>query len=143
MDLIERLNRERETLLRFKLVAGETVTNRVYSELVEAARIAADSIREAAAELSRLTAENAALRELLNVYNLGGWTDAVGPMQRALKAETENAALRADAERLQYLLDKRSVTIDTMLHGNGCTAHTADELRAAIDSARAKESGDG
>lgn len=55
----------------------------------------------------------------------------------------ENAALRADAERLQYLLDKRSVTIDTMLHGNGCTAHTADELRAAIDSARAKESGDG
>jgi hypothetical protein len=35
----------------------------------------------------RLAAENAALRELMNVYNLGGWTDALGPMKRALAAE--------------------------------------------------------
>lgn len=40
----------------------------------------------------RLEDELAAVRELMNNYNLGGWTDALGPMQRALQAEAELAA---------------------------------------------------
>lgn len=40
-----------------------------------------------------------------------------------------------DAERYRWLRDKRSVTIDTMLHGNGCRARSVDELDAAIDAA--------
>jgi hypothetical protein len=46
-------------------------------------------LREAADRIEALEAELAATRELMNVYNLGGWTDALGPMQRALKAEAE------------------------------------------------------
>jgi hypothetical protein len=38
---------------------------------------------------TELSAENHALRTLLNTYNLGGWTDALGPMKRAEAAEAE------------------------------------------------------
>ena len=41
--------------------------------------------------------------------------------------------LKKDAARYRWLRDERSVTIDTMLHGNGCRARSADELDAAID----------
>ena len=44
--------------------------------------------------LHRLQSENAAIRTLMNTYNLGGWTDALGPMERALRAEAEVVALR-------------------------------------------------
>jgi len=40
-----------------------------------------------------------------------------------------------DARRWQYWRDKRSVTIDVALHGNGCTPHSAAELDAAADAA--------
>jgi hypothetical protein len=43
-----------------------------------------------------LLAERDALRELMNVYNLGGWTDAVAPMERALAAEAERDAFIAE-----------------------------------------------
>lgn len=46
------------------------------------------------AEIAALKAELAAVRELMNRYNLGGWTDAVEPMKRALKAEAELAEAR-------------------------------------------------
>lgn len=46
------------------------------------------------AEAERLKWENQSIRELMNVYNLGGWTDAIAPMQRALKAEAEVDRLR-------------------------------------------------
>ena len=58
-------------------------------------------------------ADAAAVRELMNVYNLGGWTDSVGPMKRALQAEAELAALKTDVMSLshpvcqQLLTDKR------------------------------------
>jgi len=51
----------------------------------------ADERYEAADEIERLRAENAAIRELMNVYNLGGWTDVIGPIQRALAAEARLA----------------------------------------------------
>lgn len=43
-----------------------------------------------------LAAELEAVRELMNVYNLGGWTDALGPMKRALAAESALAAMKAE-----------------------------------------------
>jgi hypothetical protein len=46
----------------------------------------------AQAELAKVKADEAAIRELMNVYNLGGWTDALEPMKRALKAEAERDA---------------------------------------------------
>lgn len=56
--------------------------------------------RDAArAELARVQAELAAVRALMDCYNLGGWTDALAPMQRALAAETELAKLRERFER--------------------------------------------
>jgi hypothetical protein len=45
-------------------------------------------------------ADAAAVRELMNAYNLGGWTDAVEPMKRALRAEAELAKWEAAAPSL-------------------------------------------
>lgn len=56
-----------------------------------------------ARQVTELTAENEAIRELMNCYNLGGWTDALEPMKRALKAEAEVAALKQDAARYRWL----------------------------------------
>ena len=53
------------------------------------------------AQLAERTRENDAIRELMNTYNLGGWTDAVEPMKRALAAEQrerETMAVLTDAE---------------------------------------------
>lgn len=46
-------------------------------------------------EVERLKAENVAIRHLMDCYNVGGWTDAISPMERALKAEAELAAIRS------------------------------------------------
>jgi hypothetical protein len=48
--------------------------------------------------LAALVAENTAIRMLMNCYNVGGWTDALAPMQRALKAEAERDAAAAGME---------------------------------------------
>lgn len=50
-------------------------------------------------EIHRLIQENAAIRELMNTYNLGGWTDAIGPMKRALEAEAKLQAVREYCQR--------------------------------------------
>src|SRR6187399_3421023 len=47
--------------------------------------------------------ERDAIRELMNVYNLGGWTDALGPMQRALEAEATTRRLREALEQVRGL----------------------------------------
>ena len=54
-------------------------------------------------EIQALQADNAALRERLNLYNLGGWTDA----ERLMK---ERDDLRADAERYRAL--KHHLAVD-------------------------------
>ncbi len=51
-------------------------------------------------DLAAANAELAAVRELMNVYNLGGWTDAIGPMQRALAAEAKLSAASEHAKRI-------------------------------------------
>lgn len=101
----------------------------------------ADLEREIAtlrAALAELQVENAAIRELMAVYNLGGWTDALGPMQRALKAEAKNKQLRAAAERWQTVCDLMTYescgpvlgwTLGELLPG--------DDPESAVDAARA------
>lgn len=49
------------------------------------------------AQLAQAERNEAAIRELMNVYNLGGWTDAEGPMRRALEAGAERDALKKDS----------------------------------------------
>ena len=49
------------------------------------------------AEVERLEAENAALRELMNTYNLGGWTDS-------LELIKERDALRAALQDFDALI---------------------------------------
>lgn len=57
-------------------------------------------------ELAEVRADAAAVRELMNIYNLGGWTDAVAPMKRALAAEaalgTISPPSRGDVPREWY-----------------------------------------
>lgn len=52
----------------------------------------------AAANLRAGEAENErdAIRELMKCYNVGGWTDAITPMKRALQAEAQRDAIAKD-----------------------------------------------
>lgn len=62
-------------------------------------------------QIERLQSEVAALRELMNVYNLGGWTDSERLMRERNEARAELAALRADgvdARRWQAFLRMRA-----------------------------------
>ena len=59
----------------------------------------ATTIAEQAGEIKALRAENEAIRELMDAYNLGGWTDSLRLIQ-------ERDALRADAELYRCLRDR-------------------------------------
>lgn len=61
---------------------------------------AADGWKLVAEEAKR---DEEGIRELMNVYNVGGWTDALGPMKRALEAEKRAEAAEADAARYLWL----------------------------------------
>jgi hypothetical protein len=87
---------------RTSLVECSAEWARMYGEVQEK-RVAAE------AENERLRAENAAIRELMSAYNLGGWTDALEPMKRALAAERDARELR---ERLAKLADAASEMVD-------------------------------
>ena len=103
----------------------------------------------AEAERDDAIADATAVRELMNCYNLGGWTDSVSVMQRALKAEAERDAALKDAKRLdaiekglwfvepQYQNLPASFAVGKHQHmGKGKT------LRAAIDAAIAARKGE-
>jgi hypothetical protein len=57
-------------------------------------------------EVKAWEAERDAIRELMNCYNLGGWTDALGPMKRALKAEAERDALKQSINRFHHVMQR-------------------------------------
>ena len=96
----------------------------------------ADPHGECAAEIHRLqaqvealTAENAQIRELMNLYNLGGWTDSLTLMK-------ERDSYKANHKRYRFIRDKipgsayRSMGI---VYGEGRTG-----VDDAIDAAIAK-----
>lgn len=59
---------------------------------------AQESLSNERATLRECRWERDAIRELMNCYNLGGWTDALKPMQRALKAEAELAEAQRERD---------------------------------------------
>lgn len=95
-----------------------------------------------------------AIRVLMNSYNLGGWTDALQPMKRALEAEhqlsiawDELAALRHDLERHvaiagEYRRDVERYRWLRERHADGgedqwfVYGGKSDDLDADIDAAR-------
>lgn len=60
-------------------------------------------------DFNREAMENAAIRELMNCYNVGGWTDSIEPMKRALKAEAELADLRERLRLVEEVYKKHEV----------------------------------
>jgi hypothetical protein len=84
-----------------------------------------EDCEEAADRIEALEAELAATRELMNVYNLGGWNDALAPMQRALKAEAELERAKA-AERSAW---NAAVARDEQLERVGQDARRYQWLR--------------
>ena len=92
--------------------------------------------------------ERVAITELMNCYNVGGWTDAVGPMLRAQQAEAERDKLRAalaalkeqveadkrDAKRYRWLRDVATCTVRTSIVDNPDDFY----MDAAIDRARSQ-----
>ncbi len=83
--------------------------------------------------LAQAQRNEAAIRELMNVYNLGGWTDAEGPMKRALAAEAIVARCnKALYERGLVGLPEAFVIYDDALA-------RAESLSAALDAAGRRE----
>jgi len=94
-------------------------------------------------ELAAAKRETEAIRELMNIYNLGGWTDAIAPMKRALAAYKRLAKLEPDAERYRWLRDHHRSPMSeiriAMSIGHDWIDPESHELDAAIDAARAKD----
>jgi uncharacterized coiled-coil DUF342 family protein len=80
---------------------------------------------EAADEIKKLRTENAAIRELMNNYNLGGWTDSLTLIKERDKLQIKSDDLKSDMIAMQRERDE--------LRENG------DRLRAVADSAVAHQ----
>jgi uncharacterized coiled-coil DUF342 family protein len=89
MSLREEIASLRATVTELRIVRN--TYNNLNSKLSE-------ELRTANTQLAEKDREIAAIRELMNCYNVGGWTDSTEPMKRALQAEAELAELR---ERLK------------------------------------------
>lgn len=83
-------------------------------------RIPAACLRESAAAIESLATENAAIRALMDIYNLGGWTDSLSLLERAERAEAERDAL---LQTLREIADADNMSID------GACAHARHTLR--------------
>jgi uncharacterized membrane protein len=80
-----------------------------------------DEVAALRTELAEKEAELAAIRELMNCYNIGGWTDSIEPMKRALKAEAELAEERHENEQLIALRDEYEELVGNVALILGCT----------------------
>lgn len=63
----------------------------------------ADTIESLRRERDEALRNEAAIRELMNCYNAGGWTDSIAVIRERDEARAEAEALRADAERYRWL----------------------------------------
>ena len=90
--------------------------------------LAKSTLRSLASQVEALTAENAQIRELMNMYNLGGWTDSLTLMQ-------ERDSYKKDAERYRWLrAGNYSIALSCSILND--TPHGIDKT---IDAAIAKE----
>ena len=99
-----------------------------------------ERISEFERELAAAKRETEAIRELMNIYNLGGWTDAIAPMKRALAADK----CIAELENLIPLVSEVMANHRDPQSGeyNECEKRPCmwcDIAQKAIDAARAKE----
>ena len=102
-------------------------------------------LKDAAAALVQLRDENAAIRTLMNTYNLGGWTDSISVLQRAERAEAERddaiSIIRAMNEEMilaGYSRGDRNVTLanirmmkNDLAHERACMDAWMQKLRNA------------
>lgn len=99
-------------------------------------------------QIERLQSEVAALRELMNVYNLGGWTDSERLMRERNEARAELAALRADGvdarrwRQSQAALRARRFKVDRLIAGDWTHTSYSDFL-TDIDAEIAEEKANG
>lgn len=122
-----------------------------YPERIVELRDKADAYDKQAAELSQLRSElervkgeRDAIRELMNSYNLGGWTDAIAPMKRALAAESKLTA----SESARRVLVRLAKALKPMRLGHLCLhpCPICNELWdafAAVDSLKLLEENNG
>lgn len=61
-------------------------------------------------EFIRLQRENEALRALMNMYNLGGWTDSIRVMEDKLKAEAERDEKDVEIKKLKAEIQRHNKT---------------------------------
>lgn len=106
--------------------------------LIKKLAVALAALRE---QVAAKDADIAAIRELMNVYNLGGWTDAIAPMKRALAAEADNAALREQVEAFRREQIARS-KIDPVTRLHNLCDHLADQRRESPFTAESLELAD-
>jgi hypothetical protein len=69
-------------------------------------------------ERDEARADAAAVRELMNVHNLGGWTDALGPMKRAIAAEAHVALQGRAIEAVKALIEESRGVAGLHLNGD-------------------------
>jgi hypothetical protein len=94
--------------------------------------------------IAELERELVAVRTLMNCYNLGGWTDSIGPMKRALEAEAQLAECRKDSNAvvggLVGLLKSIAVMGEIDFNYNGRKAtEVVSEILAADTLAEMKD----
>lgn len=102
-DLITRLMAAHDDVVRYRSSMDWEPDDNLYREAAEALTASQSSLAAERREREKAEQEREAIRTLMNVYNLGGWTDAIAPMKRALEAEARIAELEKDAARYRRI----------------------------------------
>lgn len=129
MSLREEIAALRATVTELKIVRN--TYNNLNSKLSE-------ELRTANTQLAEKEREIAAIRELMNCYNIGGWTDSTEPMKRALQAEAELAEERHENEHLIALRDEYEELVGNVALILGCTdewSNCHDHRRCIVENA--------
>lgn len=112
--------------------AGIVETQQAIGEMIS-------ELSQLRSELERVKVERDAIRELMNSYNLGGWTDAIAPMKRALAAESKLTA--SESARRVLVEEVVAARLDFNAQQSTCdqsklmaASQRLDKARAAVDA---------
>ena len=145
-----------ETLRRYNRWRRGTEYNGKFEEMPDP-RVIGEAIDAACDEVERMRAELAAIRELMNCYNLGGWTDSLALIKERdeaiaelaecksllthaglIAAQEQHTALRTELAACMVLLDQAYKALKYHREQTR-PIHETDEAIAAIDKARKGE----